>query len=64
MSGLTEQLINLCSGIAALGFCFADHFGQCLAHFIMGESVSGLKRVFSTHSNPPRIQARRLSATP
>lgn len=23
-------------GITALGFCFGDHTGQCLAHFIMG----------------------------
>ena len=23
-------------GIAALGFCFGDHTGQCLAHYIMG----------------------------
>ncbi|KAF2272293.1 uncharacterized protein EI97DRAFT_437048 [Westerdykella ornata] len=23
-------------GFAALGFCFGDHTGQCLAHFIMG----------------------------
>ncbi|GAA6018593.1 hypothetical protein JCM8202_000573 [Rhodotorula sphaerocarpa] len=28
-------------GIAALGFCFADHFGQCLAHFIMGSAFIG-----------------------
>lgn len=28
-------------GIAALGFCFGDHFGQCLAHFIMGSSFIG-----------------------
>ncbi|GAA6038195.1 hypothetical protein JCM8097_005788 [Rhodosporidiobolus ruineniae] len=25
-------------GIAALGFCFNDHLGQCLAHFIMGSA--------------------------
>ncbi|KAJ1660601.1 hypothetical protein IWQ61_000495 [Dispira simplex] len=24
--------------IALTGFCYADHFGQCLAHFIMGSS--------------------------
>ncbi|KAJ1971785.1 hypothetical protein H4R35_005057 [Dimargaris xerosporica] len=24
--------------IALSGFCYADHFGQCLAHFIMGSS--------------------------
>ncbi|GAA5864166.1 hypothetical protein JCM3774_001241 [Rhodotorula dairenensis] len=28
-------------GIAALGFCFGDHFGQCLAHFIMGSAFIG-----------------------
>ncbi|GAA5983563.1 hypothetical protein JCM11641_007284 [Rhodosporidiobolus odoratus] len=26
----------LFGGIAANGFCFGEHFGQCLAHFIMG----------------------------
>ncbi|KAK4047121.1 hypothetical protein OIV83_005573 [Microbotryomycetes sp. JL201] len=25
-------------GIASLGFCFNDHFGQCLAHFLMGSA--------------------------
>ncbi|KAM0752743.1 hypothetical protein T439DRAFT_181803 [Meredithblackwellia eburnea MCA 4105] len=25
-------------GIASLGFCFGEHFGQCLAHFIMGSA--------------------------
>ncbi|KAK4702745.1 hypothetical protein P7C70_g3476, partial [Phenoliferia sp. Uapishka_3] len=25
-------------GIAALGFCFGEHFGQCLAHFLMGSA--------------------------
>ncbi|KAF4591908.1 YTP1-like protein [Ophiocordyceps camponoti-floridani] len=28
----------LFGGITALGFCQADHFGQCLAHFIMGSA--------------------------
>ncbi|KAI5854783.1 hypothetical protein BZA05DRAFT_392551 [Tricharina praecox] len=28
----------LFGGITALGFCRADHLGQCLAHFIMGSS--------------------------
>ncbi|KAM0791544.1 hypothetical protein ACM66B_005992 [Microbotryomycetes sp. NB124-2] len=28
-------------GIAALGFCFNDHFGQCLAHFLMGSAFIG-----------------------
>lgn len=28
-------------GITALGFCRDDHFGQCLAHFIMGSSFIG-----------------------
>ncbi|GAA5983554.1 hypothetical protein JCM10908_000332 [Rhodotorula pacifica] len=28
-------------GIAALGFCFGDHLGQCLAHFIMGSAFIG-----------------------
>ncbi|KAI5477202.1 integral membrane protein [Pseudohyphozyma bogoriensis] len=28
-------------GIAALGFCFGEHFGQCLAHFIMGSAFIG-----------------------
>jgi len=29
----------LFGGITALGFCHADHLGQCLAHFIMGSSL-------------------------
>ena len=28
----------LFGGITALGFCRADHMGQCLAHFIMGSA--------------------------
>lgn len=28
----------LLGGIASLGFCRADHLGQCLAHFIMGSA--------------------------
>ena len=28
----------LFGGIVALGFCHADHLGQCLAHFIMGSA--------------------------
>ncbi|KAI9894429.1 MAG: hypothetical protein M1814_003187 [Vezdaea aestivalis] len=28
----------LFGGITALGFCREDHFGQCLAHFIMGSA--------------------------
>ncbi|KAH0609852.1 uncharacterized protein H6S33_012398 [Morchella sextelata] len=28
----------LFGGITAMGFCHADHTGQCLAHFIMGSS--------------------------
>ncbi|KAJ5080958.1 hypothetical protein N7456_013668 [Penicillium angulare] len=28
-------------GIAAMGFCQADHLGQCLAHFIMGSAFIG-----------------------
>ncbi|KAK4048275.1 hypothetical protein OIO90_005894 [Microbotryomycetes sp. JL221] len=28
-------------GIASLGFCFNDHFGQCLAHFLMGSAFIG-----------------------
>ena len=28
----------LFGGITALGFCRADHLGQCLAHFIMGSA--------------------------
>ncbi|KAI9799711.1 MAG: hypothetical protein M1825_004446 [Sarcosagium campestre] len=31
----------LFGGIVALGFCRADHFGQCLAHFIMGSAFIG-----------------------
>ncbi|CDH60669.1 integral membrane protein [Lichtheimia corymbifera JMRC:FSU:9682] len=27
--------------IASLGFCYGDHTGQCLAHFIMGSSFVG-----------------------
>ncbi|GAA5819942.1 hypothetical protein JCM11251_005420 [Rhodosporidiobolus azoricus] len=33
--GWTQMLMG---GIAALGFCFGGHFGQCLAHFIMGSA--------------------------
>ncbi|KAI1002594.1 hypothetical protein K3495_g5606 [Podosphaera aphanis] len=31
----------LFGGITALGFCRKDHFGQCLAHFIMGSAFIG-----------------------
>jgi hypothetical protein len=31
----------LFGGITALGFCHADHLGQCLAHFIMGSAFIG-----------------------
>ncbi|KAI9818481.1 MAG: hypothetical protein M1827_000540 [Pycnora praestabilis] len=31
----------LFGGITALGFCRADHTGQCLAHFIMGSAFIG-----------------------
>ncbi|RPB05704.1 hypothetical protein L873DRAFT_1661934 [Choiromyces venosus 120613-1] len=31
----------LFGGITAMGFCRADHQGQCLAHFIMGSSFIG-----------------------
>ncbi|KAI9850485.1 MAG: hypothetical protein M1838_005623 [Thelocarpon superellum] len=31
----------LFGGITALGFCQADHLGQCLAHFIMGSAFIG-----------------------
>ena len=31
----------LFGGIVALGFCHRDHFGQCLAHFIMGSAFIG-----------------------
>jgi hypothetical protein len=31
----------LFGGITALGFCRADHLGQCLAHFIMGSAFIG-----------------------
>jgi hypothetical protein len=31
----------LLGGIATLGFCRADHLGQCLAHFIMGSAFIG-----------------------
>lgn len=31
----------LFGGIVALGFCRADHTGQCLAHFIMGSAFIG-----------------------
>jgi hypothetical protein len=30
--GWTQMIFG---GIAALGFCFGEHFGQCLAHFIV-----------------------------
>ncbi|KAJ6010454.1 Protein YTP1 [Penicillium sp. IBT 35674x] len=31
----------LFGGIAMMGFCQADHMGQCLAHFIMGSAFIG-----------------------
>ncbi|KAI9677511.1 MAG: hypothetical protein M1817_006465 [Caeruleum heppii] len=31
----------LFGGITALGFCRADHLGQCIAHFIMGSAFIG-----------------------
>ncbi|KAL8744994.1 MAG: hypothetical protein Q9190_002835 [Brigantiaea leucoxantha] len=31
----------LFGGITALGYCRADHLGQCLAHFIMGSAFIG-----------------------
>ncbi|KAF8537549.1 hypothetical protein BDD12DRAFT_744645 [Trichophaea hybrida] len=33
---LVSWMQMLFGGITALGFCRADHLGQCLAHFIMG----------------------------
>lgn len=34
--------VQMCfGGITALGFCRADHTGNCLAHFIMGSSFIG-----------------------
>ncbi|GAA6003801.1 Ytp1p [Rhodotorula paludigena] len=33
--GWTQMIFG---GIAALGFCFNDHVGQCAAHFIMGSA--------------------------
>ncbi|KAK2744958.1 hypothetical protein FQN57_004088 [Myotisia sp. PD_48] len=40
--GKTMPLVSwiqmLFGGITALGFCRADHLGQCLAHFIMGSA--------------------------
>lgn len=30
--GWTQMIFG---GIATLGFCFGEHFGQCLAHFIV-----------------------------
>ncbi|GAA6064650.1 hypothetical protein JCM10212_005236 [Sporobolomyces blumeae] len=33
--GWTQMLFG---GIAALGFCFGEHVGQCAAHFIMGSA--------------------------
>ncbi|GAA5886092.1 hypothetical protein JCM6882_004261 [Rhodosporidiobolus microsporus] len=40
--GKSFPLVGWCQmimgGIAALGFCFGGHFGQCLAHFIMGSA--------------------------
>jgi len=35
---ITSWVQMLFGGITALGFCRADHLGQCLAHFIMGSS--------------------------
>lgn len=38
----------LFGGITALGFCRKDHFGQCLAHFIMGSAFIGYGIVMTT----------------
>lgn len=35
---LVSWIQMLFGGITALGFCRADHLGQCLAHFIMGSA--------------------------
>ncbi|KAA8911146.1 hypothetical protein FN846DRAFT_897785 [Sphaerosporella brunnea] len=35
---LVSWVQMLFGGITALGFCHADHLGQCLAHFVMGSS--------------------------
>jgi len=36
--GWTQMLFG---GIAAQGFCFGEHFVQCLAHFLMGSAFIG-----------------------
>ncbi len=38
LASWTQMLFG---GITALGFCRADHLGQCLAHFIMGSAFIG-----------------------
>jgi hypothetical protein len=38
---LVSWVQMLFGGITALGFCRADHLGQCIAHFVMGSSFIG-----------------------
>ncbi|KAL1923517.1 uncharacterized protein VTP21DRAFT_8497 [Calcarisporiella thermophila] len=49
--------------IAATGFCFADHFGQCLAHFIMGSSfiAYGIVMILILRVGGPWLRRRNKS---
>ncbi|OAD77549.1 hypothetical protein PHYBLDRAFT_2376, partial [Phycomyces blakesleeanus NRRL 1555(-)] len=49
--------------IAVLGFCYADHTGQCLAHFIMGSSFMayGILLLLSLRVGAPWLLRRNKS---
>ncbi|KAI7866545.1 hypothetical protein BDF14DRAFT_1812507 [Spinellus fusiger] len=49
--------------IAILGFCYADHTGQCLAHFIMGSSFMayGILLLLSLRVGAPWLLRRKKS---
>ncbi|ORZ25423.1 hypothetical protein BCR42DRAFT_340494 [Absidia repens] len=49
--------------IATLGFCYADHTGQCLAHFIMGSSFAayGILLLLSLRVGGPWLLRRGTS---
>ena len=44
---ITSWIQMLFGGITALGFCRADHLGQCLAHFIMGSAFIAYGIIFT-----------------
>ncbi|EWC45626.1 hypothetical protein DRE_05187 [Drechslerella stenobrocha 248] len=54
----------LFGGITVLGFCHADHLGQCLAHFIMGSSFIGYAIVMSVMTLAGQAWLRRHGRAP